>query len=123
MTQNEMVGWHHHNHDHLWAHCHSFEIPDWELRIFSYRVSLCGLLTALASLVAFEHRLGSFGARGLVAPRHVGSSRTRDGTCVLGIGRQISYPLNHQGSPWELHILECSLQCCLSNVCVPAQLL
>ena len=29
---------------------------------------------------------------GLVAPRHVGSSRTRDGTCVPCIGRRI---LNH----------------------------
>ena len=30
--------------------------------------------------------------KGLVAPRHVGSSRTRDRTCVPCIGRQI---LNH----------------------------
>ena len=31
-------------------------------------------------------------AQGLIAPRHVGSSRTRAGTCVPCIGRQI---LNH----------------------------
>ena len=67
-----------------------------------------GLLTAVASLVA-EHRLQAHGLQqlwhvgsraqtqqswrtGLVAPRHVGSSRTRARTCVPCIGRWI---LNH----------------------------
>ena len=36
---------------------------------------------------------------GLVAPRHVGSSRTRARTRVPCIGRRILKPLRHQGSP------------------------
>ena len=35
---------------------------------------------------------------GLVAPQHGRSSGTRDQTPVSCIGRQISLPLNHQGS-------------------------
>ena len=67
-----------------------------------------GLLIAVASLVA-EHGLQAPGlqelwltgsgvqaqqlwCKGLVAPRHVGSSRTRARTCVPGTGRRI---LNH----------------------------
>ena len=41
---------------------------------------------------ALQCRLSSCGARALVAPRHVGSSRTRDRTRVPCIGRWI---LNH----------------------------
>ena len=41
---------------------------------------------------ALERRLSSCGDMGLVAPRHVGSSWTRDRTHVPCIGRQI---LNH----------------------------
>ena len=41
---------------------------------------------------ALERRLSSCGARGLAAPRHVGSSRTRARTRVPCIGRRI---LNH----------------------------
>ena len=41
---------------------------------------------------ALEHRLSSCGAQALVAPRHVGSSRTRAQTHVPCIGRLI---LNH----------------------------
>ena len=53
-------------------------------------------LTIAASLVA-EHRLqtrrlSSCGSRGLVAPRHVGSSQTTARTCVPCIGRRT---LNH----------------------------
>ena len=36
---------------------------------------------------------------GLVALRHVESSQTRDGTCVICIGNWILLPLSHQGSP------------------------
>ena len=71
-------------------------------------VAVCGLLIVVASLIA-EHRLQAHGLQqlwltgfraqaqqlwlsGLVAPWHVGSSRTRDRTCVPCIGRQI---LNH----------------------------
>ena len=89
------------------------------LRCFAWAFSSCGkrglffavvrwLLTAVASLVA-EHRLqvrrlqqlwlaGSraqaqqLWCTGLAAPRHMGSSRTRDQTRVPCIGRQI---LNH----------------------------
>ena len=35
----------------------------------------------------------------LVAPWHVGSSRTRDWTCVSHIGKQVLLPLSSQGSP------------------------
>ena len=38
---------------------------------------------------ALEHKLSSFGAWGLVAPRHMESFWTRDGTCVPCLGRQI----------------------------------
>ena len=41
---------------------------------------------------ALERRLSSCGAQGLVAPRHVGSSRTRAQTRIPCVGRQI---LNH----------------------------
>ena len=71
-------------------------------------VAVCGLLIAVASLVA-EHGLQARGLQqlwlagsraqaqwlwraGLVAPRHVGSSRTRARTRVSCIGRRI---LNH----------------------------
>ena len=40
---------------------------------------------------------------GLVAPRHVRSSRTRDRTCVPCIARQILYHLSHRGS--SQHVL------------------
>ena len=80
------------------------------------------LLIALTSFVA-EHRLQGTGFSscnlqaqqlqlpgssaqaqqlwhtGLVAPRHVGSSQTRDLTCLSCIGRQILYHLSHQGRP------------------------
>ena len=54
---------------------------------------VCGLLIMVVSLVA-EHGLwgvgfSSCGPVGLVAPRHVGSSRTRDRTCVPCTGRWI----------------------------------
>ena len=54
------------------------------------------LLTVAASLVAEPRlqmrRLSSCGSRGLVAPRHVGSSQTRARTRVPCVGWQI---LNH----------------------------
>ena len=68
-------------------------------------IVMCGLLTAVASLV-LEHWLQAHGLQqlwlvgsrvqaqqlwctGLAAPRHVGSSRTRAQTCVPCIGRRI----------------------------------
>ena len=77
----------------------------WLRQVF---IVVCGLLTAVASLVA-EHGLQACGLQqlwlagsraqaqqlwytGLVAPRHVGSSRTRARTRVPCIGRRI---LNH----------------------------
>ena len=52
-----------------------------------------GLLIAVASLVT-EHRLKAPGFQqlwytGPASPRHVGSSKTRDQTCVPCIGRRI----------------------------------
>ena len=38
---------------------------------------------------ALEHRLSSCGNKGLVTPRHVGSSQIRDRTHISYIGRQI----------------------------------
>ena len=46
---------------------------------------------ALVRPWAPEHRLNSCGAQGLADLWHVGSSRTRDETCVSCIGRQILY--------------------------------
>ena len=58
------------------------------------RLSSCGTR-------ALEHRLSSCSS---VAPWHVGSSQTRDQTCVPCIGRRILIPLCHQGSPhWHYH--------------------
>ena len=54
-------------------------------------ITVRGSLTIVASLVA-EHRLQMRWLMGLVAPRHVGSSRTRARTRVPCISRQI---LNH----------------------------
>ena len=47
---------------------------------------------------ALEHRLNNCGAKALVALRHVGSSRIRDGTCLLH-WQADSLPLRHQGNP------------------------
>ena len=72
---------------------------------------MCGLLAAVASLVA-EH--GSrvlwlqelqcvapvVVAHGFIAQRHVGSSQTRDCTPVPGIGQR---PLNHWTTGEALH--------------------
>ena len=44
------------------------------------------------------HRLQEWWRTGLVALRHVGSSWTRDQTCVPWVGD--SLPLSHQQSPW-----------------------
>ena len=75
-------------------------------------VSVCMFLNAVASLVLEPGFWGSWAQwlrfldskvqaqwlwpTGLVAPPHVGSSWTRDGTHVSCIGRQV---LHHQGSP------------------------
>lgn len=65
----------------------------------------CRRLTEVASLVA-DHGLQSVGsavvAHRLVAPRHVGSSRIRDGTHVPCIGRWILTP----GPPGEPQTLD-----------------
>ena len=56
-------------------------------------VVLCGVLIMVASLVAKHSvRASVVVALGLVALRYVGSSWTRDRTCVPSIARQI---LNH----------------------------
>ena len=59
-------------------------------------VAACGV--GICGSWALEHRLHSCGAQALVAPRHVGSSRTRDQTYVPCIGR-LTHPLYHSGSP------------------------
>ena len=48
---------------------------------------MSGLLIAVTSLVAARGL--SFWCKGLVSPQHVGSSQTRDQTCVPCIGRRI----------------------------------
>ena len=58
-------------------------------------VGALGLLISLVSLVA-EHMFQERGLQklwlmGLVVPPHVGSSQTRDGTCVSCTGRSILY--------------------------------
>ena len=71
-------------------------------RVGFSRAAVCGLLIAVAS--AAEHELEGTQAseaaapglrqlwrKGLAAPRHVQSSRTRDQTCVSCISRQILY--------------------------------
>ena len=55
------------------------------------RVSSCGSQ-------APEHRLSSSGTQASFVSRHVGSSQTRDRTCVSCLGRWTP-PLSHQGSP------------------------
>ena len=50
-----------------------------------------GLLVAVVSL-AVDNKHQELWFVGLASPRHVGSSQTRDGSCVPCIGRQI---LNH----------------------------
>ena len=81
-------------------------------------LQFCGFLVAVASLVA-EHWLQAHGLQqlwltgsraqaqylwrtGLVAPRHVGSSRTRARTHVPCIGNQ---SLNHCATREALHLL------------------
>ena len=79
----------------LGLHCCAqafFSCGEWGLLFTAVR----GLFIAVASLVV-EHRLQAHGLQqlwytGLVAPRHVGSSRTRAQTRVPCIGRRI---LNH----------------------------
>ena len=61
-----------------------------------------------------EHRLQELWWTGLVAPRHVGSSRNRDRSCVPCIGRQIPY---HQATREALRQTFDSVppKVCLSN--------
>ena len=63
----------------------SMALGMWASVVVTCRLSSCGSR-------ALECRLNSCGTRGLVAPRHVGSSRTRARTHVPCIGRPI---LNH----------------------------
>ena len=49
---------------------------------------MCGLLVAVVSL-SVDHRRQEWWLVGLASPRPVGSSRTRDGSRVPFIGRQI----------------------------------
>ena len=87
-----------------------------ESRCYSL-TAVCGLLV-VASLVA-EHRLqgaldsvllapelqsrdSMVGCKGLAAPKHVGSSPTRDGTCVSLHGQADSLSLESPAKPKEL---------------------
>ena len=63
----------------------------WWLLLLQSTGSRCAGFSSCGSRT-LERRLSSCGARGLVAPQHVGSSRTRAQTCVPCIGRWI---LNH----------------------------
>ena len=58
------------------------------------------------SFSSFTSRAQQLWHMGLVAPRHVESSRTRDQTCVPCIGRQIP---NHW-TTWEVHFSNSLLQ-------------
>ena len=67
------------------AFCSSGE---WELLF----MAVCGLITwrpLLLGSTGSRHGSSVVVAHGLVAPRHVGSSRTRNPACVSYIGRQI----------------------------------
>ena len=75
------------DHSSLW--CAGFSLR-WLLLLRSTGSRSTGL-SSCGSWV-LECRLSSCGATGLIAPRHVGSSRLRAWTCVPCIGRQI---LNH----------------------------
>ena len=71
-------------------------------------VAACRLLIAVASFVA-EHRLQvqklqQLWRVGLAARRHVGSSRTRDQTCVLCIGRRILIHSTTRKSPEQISL-------------------
>ena len=88
-------------------------------------IAVRGPLTIAASPVA-EHRLqmrrlSNCGSRGLVAPRHVGSSHTRARTRVPCIGRQI---LNHCATREALLYLynkSCSQVMSVLQLCLPLQ--
>ena len=102
---------------------HSLFIYFWQHRVFAAAhgfslAAVLGLLVAVASFAAEQWLLllRSTGSRawvsvvlvqGLLAPRHVGSSRTRHWTCVSCLGRQIRYHWNHQGSPVNMFWLCC----------------
>ena len=58
----------------------------------------CGMWPQQLQLMGSRAQTQQLWHMGLVALRHVGSSWTRDRTCVSGTGRQILYPLNHQES-------------------------
>ena len=81
-------------------------------------VVVCGLLIAVASLVA-EHGLQGTWAQqlwhtGLVAPRHVGSSQTRARTRVPCIGRRICNHCSTREDPELLTSNPNSLVQCLA---------
>ena len=78
------------------SHCSGFS--SWGRRILGMTVSVA----AVGGLSSWRHM-------GLAAPQHVGSSQTRDGTCVPCIARGI---LNHWAIREALHFLEC--HCLLS---------
>ena len=63
------------------------------------KASRCGGLSLLWGPDSRVHRLHELWCTGLVAPWHVGSSRTRNWTHVSCTARRISLPLSHQGSP------------------------
>ena len=100
-------------------------------------VSVCGLLVAVACLVVEhrpeEHRLQELWHMGLVALQRVGSSQTRDRTCVPCIGRQIlihcttrevlsftsfNLPPLHPHRPTTIGTNHYELQCLVNEVLV-----
>ena len=91
-----------------------------ESRCYSV-IAVCGLLVVVASLVT-EHRLWGaldsvvvapelqsrdsiVGCMGLAAPKHVGSSPTRDGTCISFHGQADSLSLEPPAKPKEVFSL------------------
>ena len=93
-----------------WAsHCSGFSCCGaWAVGSRASVVAARGLSSC--GLRALESRLSSCGAVvGLVAPRHVGSSRTRARTCVPCIGRRI---LNHCTTREAQHYNSSSLRSC-----------
>ena len=70
-----------------------------EHRLQGTGFSSCSLQAQQLWLLGSRAQAQQLWHTGLVAPRHVGSSQTRDLTCLSCIGRQILYHLSHQGRP------------------------
>ena len=73
-------------------------------RLLTASLSSCNMQTQQSWLTGPRAQAQQSSCTGLVAPRHVGSSQTRDRTCVPHTGKGIFIPLYHKGSP-EAQIL------------------